>query len=229
MKMWKERTKIRFKNNRQGMNRDSFIFYKSWYEAIKSFPAEVKGEIYTVIMEYGLYGNETHDMGKIAGAIWTLIRPQMDANRARYENGCKGGEYGSLGGAPKGNKNASKKQPRNNPKTTPNENDDEYVNENVNENEAVFSRDGIFESVESLKSRLKSTSWLEQAGMKLKIAPDALLQKFDEFTDELMLKGDVSKTEKDFKSHFINWINLKKDKSKQQTEYHGKKYENLSR
>ena len=107
--------------------RDSFVFYRSWYEAIQSFPAEVQGEIYTAIFEYSLYGNETHDMGKVASAIWTLIRPQVDANRARYENGCKGG-------APKGNRNSSKKnkqrQPRDNLETTEKQ-PNEYVNEYV--------------------------------------------------------------------------------------------------
>ena len=66
--------------------RDSFVFYRSWHEAIKTLPAEVQGEIYTAIFEYSLYGNETHDMGKIASAIWTLIRPQLDANRAQKRN-----------------------------------------------------------------------------------------------------------------------------------------------
>jgi hypothetical protein len=55
----------------------------------------------------------------------------LEANRKRWENGCKGGEFGNRGGAPKGNTNA-RKQPRNNPKTTPNENDNENVNDNGN-------------------------------------------------------------------------------------------------
>lgn len=64
-------------------------------------------------------------------AIWDTIRPQLYANHKRYLNGCKGAEYGKLGGAPKGNQNARKdKQPQNNRKTTPNVNDN--VNDNVN-------------------------------------------------------------------------------------------------
>ncbi len=97
--------------------RSSFVFYKSWHDAIKSFPADVQGEIYTVIMEYGLYGSEPHNMGKITSAIFALVRPQMDANQARYENGCKGAEFGRRGGRPK------------NPKKTPDENGDAYGHE----------------------------------------------------------------------------------------------------
>ena len=66
-------------------------------------------------------------------AVWMAMKPQLDANWIRYQNGCKGASHGKKGGAPKGNKNASKttpKQPQNNPKTTPNENDNENDNEN---------------------------------------------------------------------------------------------------
>lgn len=36
--------------------RDSFVFYRSFYDAIKDLPRDVQGEIYTAIMEYSLYG-----------------------------------------------------------------------------------------------------------------------------------------------------------------------------
>ncbi|MDR1089911.1 MAG: DUF6291 domain-containing protein, partial [Prevotella sp.] len=39
--------------------RDSFIFYRSFYEAIENLPRDIQGEIYTAIMEYSLNGNET--------------------------------------------------------------------------------------------------------------------------------------------------------------------------
>ena len=105
------------------MRRDSFIFYRSWHEAIKHLPAEVQGEIYTAVIEYCLYGKETNSMGKIANAIFTLIRPQADANRVRYENGRKGGEYGSFGGRPRKYENPEEtpKKPQKNPKETPKE------------------------------------------------------------------------------------------------------------
>lgn len=80
--------------------RDSFIFYKSFYEAIRYQPREVQGEIYTAIMEYSLYGKETENLKPIARSIFALIQPQIDANNKKRDNGKKGAEYGKLGGRP---------------------------------------------------------------------------------------------------------------------------------
>ena len=59
---------------------------------------------------------------------WKLIKPQLDANWRRYENGCKGRDYGQLGGNPmfqKGKKNPYYNKvdnPKDNPTITPNDN-----------------------------------------------------------------------------------------------------------
>ena len=68
------------------MERDSFIFYRSFYEAIKEVPDEEQLQIYKTITEYALNGNEINNTG-IAKAIFTLIKPQSDANLKRYING----------------------------------------------------------------------------------------------------------------------------------------------
>lgn len=126
------------------MARESFIFYASFYDAIKELPNELRLEIFDAVCEFSLNGKEPELTG-VARAIFTLIRPQIAANFARYEGGCKGG-------APKGNQNARKhkqpetteqptdnqettiKQPKNNLKQ-PNENDN--VNDNVNDNDII--------------------------------------------------------------------------------------------
>lgn len=82
---------------------ESFIFYKSFAEAIAECPESVQLEMYRAITAYVFEGVEpglTTDYGRLA---WRLIRPQLDANLRRYVNGCKGG-------APKGNQNARKTQ-----------------------------------------------------------------------------------------------------------------------
>lgn len=116
------------------MKRESFVFYRSFRDAFRALDKDVRLRMYEAVIDYGLDLVEPHFEG-IEKVLWTLIRPQLEANNKRFENGCKGG-------APIGNQNA-RKQPRNNRETTekqpknnqkqPNVNENE--NENVNENE----------------------------------------------------------------------------------------------
>lgn len=73
------------------MERDSFIFYRSFYEAIKDLPRDIRLEVYTAIMEYALYGRPPQALKPFAAGIFTLIKPNIDVNTIRYESGKKGG------------------------------------------------------------------------------------------------------------------------------------------
>lgn len=88
--------------------RESFIFYKSFYDSIKELDPEDQVQIYNAIFEHQFYGNET-ELNNVSKCIFKLIIPLLEANNKRYENGKKGG-------APKGNQNAKK----NNLETTKN-------------------------------------------------------------------------------------------------------------
>ena len=89
--------------------RESFVFYRSFYDAINKCPADSRLVLYEAITRYALDGIEPQFEG-ILDLVWTLVKPQLDANWKRYLNGFKGG-------APVGNQNAVK-QPKNNQKTT---------------------------------------------------------------------------------------------------------------
>ena len=108
------------------MKRDSFVFYRSFFEAIEKLKKNDKLTVYSHLCKYAL-GEEVEELDGVPGAIFNLIKPQIDANYRRYENGMKGAEYGKLGGKPK-----TPKEPLTNPKETPNVNVN--VNENVNDN-----------------------------------------------------------------------------------------------
>lgn len=73
------------------MERDSFIFYKSFYEAVSDLPKDIRLEVLTAIIEYALYGRQTENLKPFAKGMFTLIKPNIDVNTARYENGKKGG------------------------------------------------------------------------------------------------------------------------------------------
>lgn len=104
--------------------RDSIVFYRSFYEAIKEIPLEEQGVVYNAIYGYALDGIEP-ELNGIAKAIFLLVKPQIDANNNRYENGKKGGK-------PKANQNETKTEPKPNQDVTETE---PNVNVNVNEND----------------------------------------------------------------------------------------------
>ena len=103
------------------MAKDSFIFYRSFYDSIKKLKKNDQLTIYSHICKYAL-GEKVEELEGVPSAIFDLIKPQIDANLTRYENGKKGGRPVT--------------------KTKPNENQTETkakrnVNVNVNGNENV--------------------------------------------------------------------------------------------
>ena len=115
--------------------RDSFIFYKSFVDALNNLDDETRLQCYDAISKYAITGEEP-DVHGVALSIFSLIKPQLDANNKRYENGRKGGKK------PNDNQNVTKAEPKPNQTETKaepnenvnvNENDNENVNENVNE------------------------------------------------------------------------------------------------
>lgn len=120
------------------MERDSFIFYRSFWEALRQCPDDVRLQLYDAIADFALNFKKPDKLDGVAAIVFPLIEPQISANNKRYVNGLKGG-------APQGNQNAKKtteKQPQNKPKnnqktTKKQSNENVNVNENVNENVVV--------------------------------------------------------------------------------------------
>lgn len=81
--------------------RESIVFYRSFYEAIKELSAEEFRNAVMAIMEYGLNDSEIDTSG-VAKAILIMAKPQIDKNNKRYENGLRGGTK------PKQNQNETK-------------------------------------------------------------------------------------------------------------------------
>jgi len=121
------------------LKRDSFVFYRSFFEAIKGLPKEDQCLMFGAIADYSLDQIEPNLTG-INKVVWTLIKPQLDANTKRFINGEKGGKHGSKGGRPKKTKPETKEENpigviNENPKETPNVNVNVNLNDNLNVNE----------------------------------------------------------------------------------------------
>jgi len=70
--------------------REAFIFYRSFFESINELPEKNQMQLYKALIEFGLNGTEP-DLKGVNKSIFTLIRPQLEANNKRYEDGKKGG------------------------------------------------------------------------------------------------------------------------------------------
>jgi hypothetical protein len=70
------------------ISRDSMVIYRSFYDAIKELPEKNQLEILKQIFEFGLDGIESELTG-LSKTIWILIKPNLEANRTKWESGCK--------------------------------------------------------------------------------------------------------------------------------------------
>lgn len=72
------------------MERESILFYRSFYEVSKSLPEDEGNKFLKGLLEYAFYGIEPEFEG-VSASFFMLIRPQIDANNRKFENGKKGG------------------------------------------------------------------------------------------------------------------------------------------
>lgn len=123
---------------------DSVVFYKSFYDAIGCFAGDafLQVEMYEAIFEYVFNDNEMKNMKPEVEAVFSLVRPQIDANMKRRTNGSKGGrptkKNHRLSDAETiGYENVKNEKPNVNVNDNDNGNVNVNVNENVNDNDPV--------------------------------------------------------------------------------------------
>lgn len=104
--------------------RKSMLIYRSFVEAVNELPKEIQAEIWNAVFELGLNGKEVELYG-IAKTIFTLIKPQIEANMKRFKNGSK----------PKTKQKESKTEAKPKQETSKSEaNNNNNNNNNVNNN-----------------------------------------------------------------------------------------------
>lgn len=161
--------------------RDSFIFYRSFYEAIHELKDDIKLEVFTAITEYALYGKVPEDLKPVAKGMFTLIKPNLDVNTVRYENGKKGGRKSKKAASiPKAD------TPVVVPPSTP-----EYSS--------------FEDEVEQIK---KDQMWWEPVCMQFHIDKEELDRRLDAFVTNCKVRRDneLHPSLKDAKQHFVSWM-----------------------
>lgn len=123
------------------MARDSFIFYRSYYEAMSGLKDKDKLQLFNAISELSLNENEVKLSG-ICKNIFTAIKPQIIANSERYENGKKGGrpQKKTIG--------FEKEKTIGFENEKPNNNENENDNDNDNNNASDSCVDGLHKVID---------------------------------------------------------------------------------
>ena len=145
--------------------RDTFIFYRSFKESMSDLSDADKLIMYEAITEYSLDMKEPELTG-FPKALFSLIRPFLDANTQRWKNGCKGG-------APKGNKNnrfsksTTEVQPEVNQSTTEVQaNKDKNVNKDknkdINKESTIVSKKDELSLSSPSEEFIKFNQWLDK-------------------------------------------------------------------
>ena len=91
------------------MKATSFVFYESFRDASRNLDDATRLALYEAIMDYSLYGEEPDEGNLVAAAMFKLVRPVLDTNAKRRENGRNGGRPASTD-----NQEAPKPEPENN-------------------------------------------------------------------------------------------------------------------
>lgn len=160
---------------------DTYVFYRSFHEALAELDIKEYGKIMYAINEYALNNND-EKVGALTGilkSLWTLIKPQIDANLRRRE-------YGKLGGRPANKKpmvleNDENKKPKViffNSEKKPNSNSNSNVNTNINTNSNSNATDTVTDttthtpSIEDVREYVKNNN--------LKISAEKFFNFYDQ-------------------------------------------------
>ena len=157
------------------LKRDSFIFYRSFYEAINELSVNEKAILFDAICSYSLDFKEP-ELSGICKTVFILIKPQLDANNKRFENGSK----------PKQKQTGSKQEAKQKQKVSKVEsNKNENVNKNSNISKCLFINDPLF-----IKENFKAAfpDWTKE---KLAYYYDAILTWSNEGNKKIDWKATV--------------------------------------
>ena len=192
--------------------RDSMVFYRSFYEAIKELPLDVQAKVYSAIFEYSLNFNEVVLEG-LPKTIFTLIKPQLDANNKRFENGKKGGIK-----KVDNNQTETKTEPKQNQtetKTEPNVNVNVNDNGNVNDNVIINQEigDEIIIPKKTWKNDFEIYKENVRNGYREIMEDEAWFKKQREFYPNVDILKSIEKSCVNFWITEGGWKNKKKAKT----------------
>lgn len=178
---------------------DSFVFYKSFWEALNELDPDDRLACYDAICAYALTGEEPESTGTVK-AVFKLVRPNIDANQRKKEAGRKGGEAKAKQTVAEAKQNVAPIE-----KTSSNEDEDEDVDEDVDVDEEV---DGDAERREKKREKRKrfvppSLAEVQQYCAEKGLSVDP--RQFWEYFDTGDWKDSKGQKVKNWKQKLLTW------------------------
>lgn len=193
------------------MKRESLVFYRSFADAIRELEEKDQLEALWAVINYGLDGVEPEGKGAHK-AIYTMAKPQIDANNKRYQNGSKGGKQKSTS-EPNNKHNVTKPKPNTNQSTSTTEpNDNVNVNDNVNEKKNIMCEaNDLFERLWKKYPCKKGKGQVSDAQKKrlLAVGEPALVKAIERYSSELQKDADWRKPQNGstfFNSGYVDYL-----------------------
>ena len=192
--------------------RDSFIFYRSFFEAINDLDDMQQLEIYKAVANYSLNFVES-DLKGVSATIFKLIKPQLEANNKRFLNGTqpKSKHYESK-------TEAKQKQVESKTEANSNNNVNNNVNNNANEKGnkklEISNEKKEFSFSLSKETQYENVSSEYKDKLKEEIEKLNLSLSYEDFTDSLIAKGYKYKN---FLLAYKTWCKKDFNKSKSST------------
>ena len=205
-------------------NGESFVFYKSFLDAIELLPEGEQLKAFKLIAHYGANGEMPEGEQTLANAIFLMAKPNIDATKEKRSNGKKGGRP-----AKETEKNAEKEiekpvviENENHRLSKPESNVDVNVNVdgnvdvNVNVNDDV-NVNGDEESKKGAKQSSRFTPPTREEAAAYVKEQGLTRVDLDKFFDYYASNGwKVGKNSmKDWKAVLRNWNRNEKDNVKQ--------------
>lgn len=149
--------------------RSTFQFFRSFYDAARKIPdKEMQADFLLAICEYALNGNPPEETG-IIGALFELVKPNLDTSRKRAQAGRVGGE------AKRSNTEANSKQNEAKPSKTQNP-----VSDGEGEEEGDVDVDGDVEEKKRGKENAASAKALPPFPPRPQIPYDSIRDAYNE-------------------------------------------------
>jgi len=187
--------------------RKGFNFYRSYYDVYNELEDADKLTFIEALLNKQFLDIEPDNLTGMTKFAWisqyNSIDQQVKGYKSKTKDPMQGGKQGGL---TRGN-------------LTPSLQEEEKGKEKVQEKEEEEDNRHrqILELANDYKKNDRVINAVLKNGQQLAFSKDDLLAKLDDFILHLESTGETIKTKKDFNTHFLNWLRVKKKKSSEKS------------